>query len=297
MMKMIILALSFYASVLAAADAPPMHWKGPVEMQEGFVQDMATQFTRFYGTEVVVESEQGSEGIREVAARAVDAGGAGRKRLTGNPQERLVRQIPVAWDMLVVVTHADNPVSNISLSQLKQILQGKITNWKALGGKDVPIQFLRREDRLSGVAASLRQRLGLDMDQNLAQAQVFADTDKLHEVLQSNPNAIAVESFVIARKLPVKLLQLEGVTPTVAALKAGEYPLYRPLYFTYVSMKNKRLREIKKFLKLAYSAPVKKTMELNGLVPYLDSIKLVSVEKKRAAKPKLVALDSKVAEP
>jgi phosphate transport system substrate-binding protein len=295
-MKTIILVLSFLTATVFAGDKPPMHWKGPVEMQSGFVQEMVSLYQRLYGTEIILETAQGSEGIREVAARSVDVGGSGRKRLTGVPEERLVREIPVAWDMLVAVTHKENPVNNLSLDQLKQILEGKITNWTELGGADAPIQVLFREDQLSGVAASMRQRLGLSGEQELPDATSFSDLNDLHLELENNVDAIAVESFTVARTLAVKILDLEAVTPGYSALKAGEYPLYRPLYFTYVSLKNKRLREIKKLLKLAYSAPVKKSMELNGLVPYLDSVKLVSAERSRSKNQQLVFLkkDAKV---
>uniref|UniRef100_UPI003AF44E1E substrate-binding domain-containing protein n=1 Tax=Thiolapillus sp. TaxID=2017437 RepID=UPI003AF44E1E len=42
-----------------------------------------------------------------------------------------VRMTPVAWDALVVMVNKDNPVSNISLRQVKELYEGKITNWQA----------------------------------------------------------------------------------------------------------------------------------------------------------------------
>ena len=43
---------------------------------------------------------------------------------------------PVAWDALVVITHKDNPVNDISLENLRAVYRGQITNWKELGGPD-----------------------------------------------------------------------------------------------------------------------------------------------------------------
>ena len=45
----------------------------------------------------------------------------------------------IGRDRIVVLLHKDNPVSKLSKEQLKGIFTGKITNWKDVGGKDMPI--------------------------------------------------------------------------------------------------------------------------------------------------------------
>jgi phosphate transport system substrate-binding protein len=42
-------------------------------------------------------------------------------------------------DEIVFIVNASNPVSKLSLQQLSDIHTGKITNWKQVGGKDLPI--------------------------------------------------------------------------------------------------------------------------------------------------------------
>jgi len=48
-------------------------------------------------------------------------------------------EIPVARDGLAVYVSATNALTEISIPDLKGIFTGKITNWKEVGGKDLPI--------------------------------------------------------------------------------------------------------------------------------------------------------------
>ena len=50
-----------------------------------------------------------------------------------------LEQIPVAIDGLVFFVNPKLPVAALNVEQLKSIFEGKITNWKELGGLDLPI--------------------------------------------------------------------------------------------------------------------------------------------------------------
>ena len=63
---------------------------------------------------------------------------------------------PVGQDGIAIITHWDNPVHNLTTAQLRDIYQGQITNWQALGGNDQPIQVFSREEG-SGTRAEFEQ--------------------------------------------------------------------------------------------------------------------------------------------
>lgn len=50
-----------------------------------------------------------------------------------------LHHVIVGKDKIKVLIQKDNPVSKLTKEQLKGIFTGKITNWKDVGGKDVPI--------------------------------------------------------------------------------------------------------------------------------------------------------------
>ena len=64
----------------------------------------------------------------------------------------------VALDALVAVVSPDSPVRGISLTALKAVLNGQVTNWSALGGPDARI-VVYRPDPDSDVAAGFGARL------------------------------------------------------------------------------------------------------------------------------------------
>ncbi len=55
----------------------------------------------------------------------------------------------IANDAIAVVVHPSNPVSDLTLDQLKQIYTGKITNWSQIGGKDGPIVIVSHDSSSS----------------------------------------------------------------------------------------------------------------------------------------------------
>ncbi|MBI4697914.1 MAG: substrate-binding domain-containing protein [Nitrospirae bacterium] len=63
--------------------------------------------------------------------------GAGQDGVNIDPAT--LRQTVIAKNKTVVITHKDNPVKKLSKEQLKGIFTGKITNWKDVGGKDMPV--------------------------------------------------------------------------------------------------------------------------------------------------------------
>lgn len=48
----------------------------------------------------------------------------------------------VASDNIVVAVHTGNTVRSLSKAQVKDIMLGKVTNWKTLGGPDLPIKVV-----------------------------------------------------------------------------------------------------------------------------------------------------------
>ena len=55
-------------------------------------------------------------------------------------------QIPCARDGITVFLNEDNPVQELTINQLSDIYQGKVRNWKELGGNDAPITVYGREN-------------------------------------------------------------------------------------------------------------------------------------------------------
>ena len=57
-----------------------------------------------------------------------------------------VYETPVALDGIAIYVNDKNPVNTLTLSQIKDIYTGEITNWNEVGGKNAPIILYSREN-------------------------------------------------------------------------------------------------------------------------------------------------------
>lgn len=135
--------------------------------------ELSLAYQRKTKTEILLSGGGATKGIRQVAANKVDIGGSCRNKLWDDPAEKSVQFHPVAWDALVVITHENNPINNISLQDLKAVYTGKITNWTQLGGNDQPINLLIRKGKISGVGHTIREYLLLHLTWNSPLTSLF----------------------------------------------------------------------------------------------------------------------------
>ena len=182
--------------------------------------------------------------------------------------------IPVAWDALVVVVHKDNPLESIPLSQLRDIYQGKITNWKDLGGDDKPLELLIREGKISGVGYSLRKHLFEDYAMEFVSEHVYPSSGPLEKAVEQNTNAIAVTGVASAYKRDFKILKLEGLEPSFENIRTGTYLIYRPLFLVY-NPNGPNSKEADKFIQFALGSTGREVIRKNQVVPYFDGMLLI----------------------
>jgi phosphate transport system substrate-binding protein len=51
-----------------------------------------------------------------------------------------LKQIPIAYDGVVFFVHPSLPINKLSINQIRDMILGKITNWKQLNGPDLPVK-------------------------------------------------------------------------------------------------------------------------------------------------------------
>ena len=267
-------ALLLSASYAIAETTETLNWVGCGISKKAYVTDLAKAFTEKTGIQINIQGGGDTKGIREVVKAQADLGGSCRYRLPEDPRESRVGLEPVAWDALVVITHKDNPVDDISMEAVQKVFAGEITNWKQLGGEDKAVEVFTRASKYSGVGRTLRKLIFADFDFELASTRQFKSSGPLEKAVIETPGAIAITGISSARLRDVKILSINGIAPTFANLKAGQYLLYRPLYITYNPLSDK-LAEVKKFISFCHSMEGREIMKANGTLPYREAVHLV----------------------
>jgi phosphate transport system substrate-binding protein len=135
----------------------------------------------------------------------------------------------VAYDALAVITHPSNPVSELSLKQLRDIYAGTIKSWADLGGPDLPIHLVPMGEH-NGHRKSLEAVLFADEPAiRISGGPTVADSAA---VVATDPLAIGfVPHANQSGGKPIDIIDACGLTasPDPVALKSGAYPLMVPV--------------------------------------------------------------------
>ncbi len=169
----------------------------------------------------------------------------------------------VALDCIVPIVHKGNPVSNLTRAQLKDIYTGKITNWKAVGGADMPIVVVGR-DTSSGTYGTWQEMI-MDKDGKARvtpKAQVAASSGAMLSSVSKNKNAIGYEGMGYVNKT-VKGLSVDGIKASAPTARNGKYPLSR---FLYMFTNNWPEGEVLDFMMFMQSDAGQKIVNSTGFV-------------------------------
>ncbi len=158
---------------------------------------------------------------------------AAKNGVTINANLFRVRQ--VGTNRTLIFTHRTNYVKILSRNQLKDIFIGKITNWKAVGGKNLPIVVVW------GLATpgqnDLFTRKILAGEPILKNYLEATDYKKIRDIVARTPGAIGIdpEGFVTGRTHNPKTQTI--ISPVIAVTKGTPSAEMESL-FTYI--KNNR---------------------------------------------------------
>ncbi len=133
----------------------------------------------------------------------------------------------VAVDGIAIIVHPSNPVTGLTVEQVRDIYTGKITSWKQLGGPDVKIVLISR-DTNSGTYESFEE-LVMNKAKIVATAEYVGSNGAIRQRVQSTPAAIGYVGLGFADRT-VKALKINNVAPDNATVSSGVYPVARPLY-------------------------------------------------------------------
>jgi phosphate transport system substrate-binding protein len=218
------------------------------------------------GANISLSGGGSGEGIKAIIDGTADIGNSSREikkteiELAKSKGVTPVETV-VAIDAIVPIVNPRNPVQNLTLDQLSQIYQGKIMNWKEVGGEDLEIVVVSR-DSSSGTFEAWGE-LVLKGAKVSPRAQLQASNGAIDQAVSKNKYAIGYVGLGYLEK-SVKALTVNGITASEKTALSKEYPVSRFLYmYTNGEPKGETAKYIKFVLSPAGQALVKK----EGFVP------------------------------
>jgi phosphate transport system substrate-binding protein len=168
-----------------------------------------------------VQGGGSSAGIYAATHGAADLGASSRE-LIG--EEKKLIEIPMAYDGIAVIVHPANPLTTISLSEIRQIFGGAVKNWCALGLPPHDIDLITREEG-SGTREAF-EHLVMGKQEITPAALVQDSNGSVREIVAGDPYALGYISAGLVDHR-VKALAIDGVMPTRENIKTHAYKLVR----------------------------------------------------------------------
>jgi len=235
-----------------------------------FAELLAEEYMKHHrDLEVNVQGGGSSAGIKAVSSCICNIGMSSRA-LT--EKEQNLTQTVLAHDAIVLIANARNPVAGMNLDQARLVFSGRIRNWQELGGPDLDITVVTREDG-SGTRASFEEavmtpRPGPDGRKfepvPFARDALVQDSNgAVREIVAGDEAAIGYISFGLVDER-VRALVLNGVQPSVKTIRSGKYPVVRNFLLLTLGAADSCSAQ---FLKYALSRPAQGLLAGEGLIP------------------------------
>lgn len=147
------------------------------------------------------------------------------------------RMDPLAMDALVFVVNEGNPITDLTTQQIQGIYTGQYTNWSQVGGEDRPIAAIQRDAEAG--SQTLMEKLvmeGLTLMQPEKEHLISSMLGLMETVrgFDGGPSAIGYSVYYYAHDMEMaqglKLLSVDGVTPSADTIASGQYPFLNPYY-------------------------------------------------------------------
>jgi phosphate transport system substrate-binding protein len=190
------------------------------------VQPFAEKLAEIYmqrhpGARIDVQGGGSSAGIYAATQGAADLGASSRELLG---KEKQLVEIPIAFDGIAVIVHPSNPLTTISLEEIRQIFGGAVHNWSFLKLPPHAIDLITREEG-SGTREAF-EHLVMGKGEITPAALVQDSNGSVREIVAGDPYSIGYISAGLVDDR-VKALAIDGVLPTPDNIKNHTYKLTR----------------------------------------------------------------------
>ncbi|MCL2343281.1 MAG: phosphate ABC transporter substrate-binding protein [Firmicutes bacterium] len=212
---------------------------------------------------VDVQGGGSATGIEAAETGTADIGMSSRN-LT-DAEESKLWSIEIAKDGIAIVVNPANPVTDLTLDQVRDIYAANITDWSEVGGHQGKIHLVTREEG-SGTRSSF-ESLVMGKAEITPKAIVQASNGAVRQVVSSDPDAVGFISLGLVDET-VKAIQLDDVMPTRDNILNGSYSLYRPFLFVCGAPPEGPTKE---FIDFVMSAEGQRVLEDAGLITAVET--------------------------
>ena len=180
--------------------------------------------------------------------------------------------VPVVKEGFIFLVNSVNPVSGLKTQQIQDIYQGRVKNWKEVGGPDQEIIAYQREPN-SGSQTLMEQTVMKGLKMVDSPKNVVQGMDGLIDSIAKYDNskgALGYSVYYYAKTMynkgTIKFLTVDGVAPDNKSISSGSYP-FTSAYYAVFKKSTSPDAGSRKLLQWLLGAEGQKMVEETGYVP------------------------------
>jgi phosphate transport system substrate-binding protein len=257
MSTLMVLALGLAVPVTARADFV-LNTSCSSQIAEAFQRELLERFMADSGVKVNVHVfssdiclDRLRNGFSNLAGSTIPISPADRN--TG------MIEIPVCKDPMVVIAHPHNMISSLSVLQIRRIFSGTITNWKEVGGSDLPIVRIIPAPN-TGAFKNFKEQVmaPYEINDDLIASKTFTALTGVRNI----PGSVSFMASAIAIKhTDITVINIDGVSP-----HAQNYPFFQTFYMVIKGEPSSMMKEVIKYM---LSDQARQHMVDRGMIPIL----------------------------
>jgi phosphate transport system substrate-binding protein len=226
-------------------------------------------------------------------------------------QRRIVRQNCIAVDAVALIVNKDNPIGQLSMSEIGDILRGETSKWSQLAVADTTAIKIVFDNQGSSTVSYMKDKFLPEGKMISDNPNAFAqdNNQQVFEVVKNNKHALGIISVswlgdnLNATKMPmkeklenlqnandtirtdftdaVKVLkvrrddELQGFKPYQLYINSGEYPLFRKVYIISTGSNSTIIHS---FYTFVTGFVGQKIISQTGIMPYHVNPRVVSLK-------------------
>src|SRR6266699_2933660 len=226
------LGLAFLAS---HAQADRLVIKGSDTLGAKLVPQLTEQFkAQNPGTTFDIAAEGSTTGIAAIIDGTAQIGMSSRRAkpaevATASSKGVTMKPTIVAYDGIAVIVNSANPIKGLTKKQVEQIFTGDVTDWSAIGGSGGKISIYTRNTS-SGTYSDFKE-LAMKKRDYAGGSQKMAGNEQIAAEVGKNPNGVGYVGMAYTKASGVKVVSIDGATPSMKSVQDHSYPYWRPTFY------------------------------------------------------------------
>ena len=230
--RVLSLALAFG---LAEVKAERLVIKGSDTLGAKLVPQLAESFKAQHpGTTFDIAAEGSTTGIAAIIDGTAEIGMSSRRAKSSEvgaatAKGRNMKPVIVAYDGIAVIVNLANPVKALTKKQVEQIFAGDVADWSAVAGSGGKISIYTRNTS-SGTYSEFKE-LAMKKRDYAKSSQKMAGNEQIAAEVGKNPSGVGYVGMAYTKASGVKVVSIDGATPSVKSVQDHSYPYWRPTFY------------------------------------------------------------------